>query len=69
MCRLQRVKKLSQVYMNIHTDTQQVGLQLHITLLLDLALNVGHHRAIKQEHENVYRNSLYHKVGDLILLQ
>jgi hypothetical protein len=69
VCRVQRVKKLSQVYINIHTHTQQVGLQLHITWHLDLALNAGHHQAIKQEHENVYRNSMYPKVGNLILLQ
>jgi len=69
VCKLQGVKKLSQVYINIHTHTQQVGLQLHITWQLDLALNVGHHQAIKQECENVYRNSIYHKVRDLPLLQ
>jgi len=46
VCKLQGVKKLSQVYINIHT--QQVGLQLHITWQLVLALNVGHHQAIKQ---------------------
>jgi len=48
VCKLQGVKKLSQVYINIHTHTQQVGLQLHITWQLVLALNVGHHQAIKQ---------------------
>jgi len=69
VCKLQAVKKLSQVHINIHTHTQQVCLQLHITWQLVLALNVGHHQAIKQEHEKVYRNSSYRNVRYLHLLQ
>jgi hypothetical protein len=45
------------------------GLKLHITWQLVLALNVGHRLAIEQERENVYRNSMYHKVRELLLLQ
>jgi hypothetical protein len=57
----------SQVYINIHSHTQHV-LRSYITWQLVLTLNVGHHWAIIQELQNVYRTCMYQEVGDLPLL-
>jgi len=37
----------------------------HVLLGGFSSLNMGHHQTITQEHENVCRNSVYHKIGEL----
>jgi hypothetical protein len=58
----------SQVNITIRNHTKHFAVQLHSTWRLVPALNVGHLQATVQEHVNVYRNSLWHRVGDLSLV-
>jgi hypothetical protein len=51
---------ISQVCINIHNHTQCNTSPLYTTWWLVSALKVSHH----QDHENVYINHVYHKVGD-----
>jgi len=52
-------------YIITFTITHNTLLYSHILLGDVSSLNVDHHQAITQEHENVCRNSVCHKIGDL----